>query len=130
MHEVFRVNVNPDDGWGWYRSRKPGVANCGLLHITIRKSGTIFLNNEVVGSLSDLEVLRERLLEIIEERQNSIVVLALDTDREEYLGYRTAVAEYQITASPNTNYGDVIRVVDLLMSLGDSSVILNAEYLD
>ncbi|REJ77933.1 MAG: hypothetical protein DWQ47_16375 [Acidobacteria bacterium] len=89
--------------------------------------GIVYLNNEILGSSKDLSFLRERLSRIVEERSERVVILDLDEERTEYLGFETVVAEYYISAAPETRYEDVIEIVDLVNSLGNSSIILDSE---
>ncbi|HUF04276.1 MAG TPA: hypothetical protein VMM38_08885 [Aridibacter sp.] len=103
--------------------------NCGTLWLRLDKDGIVTLNNEIWGSMSNLEDLRQRIGQIVREREENVVFITLDPDKAGFLGAETVKAEFVISAPDSARYSDVIKLVDLAASFEPSSVVLEIDRL-
>ncbi|REJ77932.1 MAG: hypothetical protein DWQ47_16370 [Acidobacteria bacterium] len=124
----YRLSVNQPEVAGnrfWYKDHPMWcLPNPGRVEIVIDEGGVIRLNGISNGSLWNLDPFKDRIDEILEWREGNKAIIEMYDDRAEYLGSKWVVGEYRIVAPAAMKYDDLIKIVDILMSHGSSSVII------
>ncbi len=88
------------------------------LVVAIGKDAKIALNNDPFGDVSDTEKLRDRLKEIFTERERNGVLREGSNEVEKTLF---------IKSPKSVRYGDVVKVIDAVKSVGASPIGLQVD---
>lgn len=93
-----------------------GIPNYdGLIVVSIDKDGKIKLNLEPVADLSSINILKKRLEDIFNIREEMHVYEPHSEKIVKAVGFR---------ASPQLNYGEVIKVIDAVKTSGAEPFVL------